>query len=871
MTLLDQQLHGYRHGHQLLSTSAKLSKTDQDLIDRLSDVAGPLRSDERFEPYLTCYPLPTGSHYVLARTWQDLDAPRAGCVRTRSFIIPMSEWMTGIDVLGLVNTLSDGGPIAPAERVHASRSLSPLPRVEISQGIELVEALFLEDRKPIVVFDAPDPEGITLRLLTAFWPSFRRTFAASTFALSPRTLGGRSFDLVFAPRHARPRFSDWSGRRIDARKPAGDRHRWSREIVDRVFGGDKPSLLRDDALGELSSANGGTEAELRISLLWNELHDKLEKSPNAALGLLDIANSRSTRNLDAIKRLEPELARAAQRAATALPPSEAWRFLLALTDKLRDVRLQLSAARTIRSAAIELAIRAPTDAIANVAMLATSRGHELLIGAIGDGIARDFDAERATAIVALKPTNLLQLLLLSPILASASLTRYPALSMRLATALAEAPAEIRDDAKRLLLRLLVDDWHADAARVLIADLNRDELLVEAKLLDAANGLAAQNLHEPLVERARMIGALTELRNTVAVLLPSRDTDALLLRLIAPVQDDLQWLLETTTLADGRRLDLLRRLLRSASASAFKSLVASGQQASALQLLMQDPTGSFDIVARVLDEEGMDPSLAVDTIMRLLPFTNNERACQLASRALEIILPRNIGADRDDALGKVLDIMGPNFDASLAIRIGLNREVLGEVITANLSAFNRSQAAVRQRVMSAIEELARAIVTRGRVDYPECAVEDAANLLWDSTTLYQEASVRASATLMPFLLRSQREPVSPLIAAAFPAVYKELKKAEDTPDFFKLFIFVDWDRRKIARRELVDAFMQSNWHAADIALAAARADDSSRILRDIAKQKDGARIVADIWHDLPSIPYPWRDQIREALKDMRGSE
>ena len=54
MTILDQQLHGYRNGHQLLSSSAKLSKADQDLVDRLSDVAGPLRPGEHFDSYLTC-------------------------------------------------------------------------------------------------------------------------------------------------------------------------------------------------------------------------------------------------------------------------------------------------------------------------------------------------------------------------------------------------------------------------------------------------------------------------------------------------------------------------------------------------------------------------------------------------------------------------------------------------------------------------------------------------------------------------------------------------------------------------------------------------------------------------------------------------
>ncbi|MCK8659514.1 hypothetical protein M1M08_31230, partial [Pseudomonas umsongensis] len=143
----------------------------------------------------------------------------------------------------------------------------------------------------------------------------------------------------------------------------------------------------------LSTAQGGTEADLRISLLWNELYDKLEVSPNAELGLLDIANSRSPRNIKAIKRLEPELGHAAIRAAESLPSTDAWRFLLALTEKLNGVRLKLSSAKAIRNAAMNLATKSPSEAIRSVEMLANGRGRKLLIGAIGDGLAQRFDAD----------------------------------------------------------------------------------------------------------------------------------------------------------------------------------------------------------------------------------------------------------------------------------------------------------------------------------------------------------------------------------------------------------------------------------------------------------------------------------------------
>ena len=868
MTHLDQQLHGYRHGHQLLSATVKLSKLDQDLVDRLSDIAGPLRPSEQFEPFLTCYPLPSETQYVVARTWQDFSAPRAGCVLTRSFIVPMSMWVAGVDLVRLIDQLGRQGPSGPAERVQIGKPMYPLPYVEASQAMELVEALFLEDRKPIVVFDAPDPEGITLRLLTALWASRRRTFAVSTFSLSPRTIGGRSFDLIFAPRDARPRFTDWEGRRIDARTSASERHRWSKEILDRVFGDDQPSLSRHDALGELSSETGATEVDLRISLLWNELLRKLETSPNAVLGLLDIANSRPSRNIDAIKRLEPELARAAHRATTFLPPAEAWRFLLALTEKLRDVRLQLSVAKAIRRAAVKLATLAPAEAIAKVGMLASGLAHELLLGAVGDGVAQGFDAERAAAVADLDPGNLLELLLTSPALADVSLPHYSELSKPLATALLEAPQVARDNAKRYLLRLLVDDHLADAARILIAELTRDELFAEIILLAKANGLKAESLHEPLVKRARKIEAVTAMRDLVARVPASFATDSLLLRLLTPTEDDLQWLLTVSTLTDERRLTLARRLLSSAAREQFKSMITGSLFEPTLHLLMQNPRENFDIADRMLEEEHSAPG-AVDAALRLLPYADSNRATHLASRALRTILPQVTGRNRDAALDGLLATMGSNLDGSRAIWLGLAPGVTGDVFAANLAAFNRSAPAVRQRILLAVEDMVSAIVARGRVDYPESAVADAAQLLWDSSFLNEQAFLRASSLLMPFLLRAQREPVSALIAAAFPPVYQELKKAEDAPDFLRLFRFVDWDKCKAARRDLVEAFMSSTWRATDIALAAARAGDVERILRRIAKQDDGRRVIDEIQRDLLAIDDPWRSEVREALSMLHG--
>ena len=222
-----QQEHGYRDGHQLLSSSLKLSRNDQDTVDRLSDMAGPLRPGETFDPYLTAYPLPSRSHYVVARTWQDLSAPRAGCVLTRSILVPMPMWETMVSLDGLLSLLVPFQLGEKAKRMEPISCGRSLPKVQDPRTVELVEAVFLENRQPIVFLEAPEAEAITVRLLTALWPSIRRKFAACSYTLSPRKIEGRHFDLVFAPKTARMRFTGYPARFIGMRSSRPPRHRWS--------------------------------------------------------------------------------------------------------------------------------------------------------------------------------------------------------------------------------------------------------------------------------------------------------------------------------------------------------------------------------------------------------------------------------------------------------------------------------------------------------------------------------------------------------------------------------------------------------------------------------------------------------------------
>jgi hypothetical protein len=91
------------------------------------------------------------------------------------------------------------------------------------------------------------------------------------------------------------------------------------------------------------------------------------------------------------------------------------------------------------------------------------------------------------------------------------------------------------------------------------------------------------------------------------------------------------------------------------------------------------------------------------------------------------------------------------------------------------------------------------------------------------------------------------PVSALISAAFPVVYFELLRSTGEEDFKRLpallalplSIFIDWDRAKSARHELVDAYLYSSWPPADLLLTSITAGIQGETLHRLVAVPTGA--------------------------------
>lgn len=869
MTTAEIQIHGYRKGHQLLASSFVLPKEDQTVVDRLSDVAGPLRPKEQFKPYLSAYPLPSGTYYVIARTWQDLTVPRAGCVRTKSVLIDAQTWLLRPPLIAILRLL-DSVELpneTEAVRTELKEQLEKrLPPATNFSGSELLEALFLEDAKPVVVFDAPDPELIALRLLTALWPDIRRRFALSTFALSPRKIGGRDLDLVFAPSNAKAKFSDWAGRRVDGRSSQTNRHRWTEAIVRRVFEEPMPRLLSDREIDLLGDRDADSTAALRIALLWDELLDKLDRSPTAALGLLDIANSGMVSNSAAMKSLEPRLAKAMHNAAGSLSLDDAWDFVGAIARKMQGY--DMPAGRVaVEQLATSLAERAPDGAVTLLQQPDAKGAIQDLIPCIAIGLGKGA-TPRVEQVLAKAPADILVRLVSQGGALTSRIAGDDGLLERMGAVLNEVGQELADRASMMMLPYLVEDRQLSTALPIFGRLDFPMIAAQLRWLGETNDFEGKRLCAVLIDQARKVGGLAAVRDVLISSSASARRDALLVRTVKPVGADILWLLNEKRLTEKTSTALLVSVLQRTNNEQLAALLSD--RAIGEDIVARLPDDAVDILARVLVED-LSMNAYIRVILSVIPKVDDARKFEIAECVIGRCLRNRFDGDEATVLSMLFGILGARLDGRWAAKAGLERGIDAEVADRNLISFENAPSAARKRIVEAVAEIARALQGRHVIDLTEVATDACAKLMFEAEKSSRKALIDAAAWLMPSLLSARRQPVSMMIAALFPIIYGELAKADDVPDLMKFVPFFDWDRCKAARQELVEAFMSSTWKAGDLALTAYRCGDVTKILKRVASSNGGEEYLTRIDNDLSRLDNNGRHLVMRTIAEIRSDK
>ncbi|MGF6721290.1 hypothetical protein P3T43_000631 [Paraburkholderia sp. GAS41] len=856
---VQQQVHSYRNGHALAGSSIKLERGDQDLVDRLSDLAGPIGPGQTFAPYLTFYPLGAAPYYVVARTWQDLSAPRAGCVITRSFLVPIGVWRNGKVLSSLLAALEVEGrdlsrfvelAITPCahEESHAFES---------SSTTEFVEAFFLEKRQPIVVFEAQSPEAFASRLIEGLWPAFRSSLAICTHAYSPRSIQGRPFDLLFAPASARSNFSAWAGRRIDGqtgnRQP---RHKWTTSITQRLFGGTRVLPLAV-SFGELDVAlDEADESQFRLAMLWEELRQRSQESPLAILGMLDIVASLGQSEHSVSRLLGPTL-RSSIRLAERLGTEGLFQYLVTLLGKFPSRLPPIAALSDIRRAARNATVQQPDEALAFLRERAEqgSAPPTVVIAGLADGLVKgQFIRESVDTLLSLDDESLLSLVGYGRKFASVLIDAlkwkhsYEGLE-RLERLVATADVKLRSRARRNIIPFLSYGGEGHLLAELLRGVDGRTLSTSVRWLSASGAIVIPELGDALVITADSPEKQRLLRSLLTQLPQNNGVDAILAKAMTVAEDDLEWF-RTEQFESTRASVILRDVLARSSDAELRripSRLADGALQAAHLEVADFP---IDALIRILS---LVPS-SCDVLMQIALTKADYLAGNLGFRFVQLLLVRVLSETASHPLAvQVLNQFGPSIPARELALMAASPTLPTVQVSNNLMLFGDASESVRSHLASRADVLTEQIVNRRSTVPSVEAIGAWASLISEAILAAGEAtSLRAASVALEFALSSTNVQVSPLLRVAFPRVYEHLRNSETASSMFSFFSFYDWDKCKIARKDLVSAFISSVWPPADLLRIADEVMEVESIHRILGKAPNGKEFLAQALAD-PSLP------------------
>jgi hypothetical protein len=687
--LIDQQWHGYRRGHQLLASTIALSPRDQDLVDKLSDASGSPRPGERFEPYLTIYPLPSGQFHVAGRTWQDHDAPRSGTVFTRSLIVPVTLWGT-IPLRGLLASL-DYRAISENKVEIDTTDEGTWPPLQDAKLTEIVEALFLERGAPTVAFGFDSTDLIAGRLLDALWPSRRSTLAICTYALAPRSLGDREFDLVFAPENSRSRFAKWEGRTVGAsRQPAAPRHSWTLQIANQIFLDPHPKLSALDDIGALTSEGRSDGSSLRLALIWSDLKSKADQSPQSILGMFDVLNSLG-RNPWSV----PDFARLVIGAVGHvhdLEPAEEWAFIQLLVRKFGAdvpysvIREVLRAARRLASSAPQILSEGKAEGVLlpvpHLLRPAVARGLADLAPESLNSVLQDLSSEATVSLMAENTA------FATVVAASLTSNSDKARSQYLAAVLADDKrAAIRSAAG--IARGAMHGVAAPLLRVALSNAPKENfpLLAEASLTNSA--AKRGELLNVLVDQSRSVAAEKKLRDLALGTRPVSDGNFLLLQLVSDATGA-TWLIDALERDPKRLSPLLVELMNKWSDADLRDTLRSGRRKDAfLEAAIGGLPATSATLARVLRLLPANAASTAAILRRALPELPAGERIEITISVLDQLLtldPRT----SSDLVGPLLELADAGKILSAATSTALSAKQVG----GNVAAIARSTSSSR---------------------------------------------------------------------------------------------------------------------------------------------------------------------------------
>lgn len=318
---IDQVLHGYERGHKEIASSIRLDEEARATMLVHSDLLADKGSGGS---YLTCYPLPSASRHILARTWSAGPGSRPGSVWTHSLVLDYQCLAKLNDLVALEPLLMRSGDprqAAVAKPLEVPADLEGSARDDL--GPHSAEAIvrFYGAGETEVTVKVPSAgratdEILALALWRQMWPALRRTFSFATGLAAGQRNAGPDWTLRFAAaalQSARPELGPGLHALLDDLPRRG------------------PTELRLFLSRYASEATDQRRAAAPLAALWSD--------PNAPLRdrLRTISHVGATR----LTRLARDLV--SQQLSTSEDPN----VLVAIVEELGDQPLEVDPARAV--------------------------------------------------------------------------------------------------------------------------------------------------------------------------------------------------------------------------------------------------------------------------------------------------------------------------------------------------------------------------------------------------------------------------------------------------------------------------------------------------------------------------------------------
>lgn len=869
---IDQQFHGYRRGHQLLSSSCRLSRVDQDVLTYLSDLSGPLEPGQTFPPYLTGYPLPSGDYYVLAKTWQDLDVERSGCVYTRSFLIEMSDWLAIKHLRSLMEDLGSNQKATLSDHKHRfldqQRFIEP---IDDPRSVLLAKAIFLKDQFPIAWFGSAKSEPIVTRLLQSNKSALRRGFSFCTFSLAPRSIDGTPLSLQFAPQASRSRFAQWTGQKIgnDYEVVSLDKEPELKALVESIFIAKEPDISSIDKSKLFWNNDGEQAAPINIVMLWNRMLREAIDSPSALLGLLDISSTLGYLAPSALEKLKPIVHGWLVKRSGDFSDEEIVDFLSSLFAKIRETNAELWSDLPLRGAVSSAVRRAPTFAIQKLTpnLERSNWVFNLVMSSIGDGLSHLDSTDLSSILKENFPKDHIFDLMLTNHEISQLIADSDVLDgVDTATSFESFfGALIQKDAAKFSRDVFAMLWkkeHVPLLKALANTLDQNSMMTGIPDMFQNGRPIASEFDGVLLSNKSVIAALPKLQKIILETGKTTEVDRFITASIVAQPATLQMLLKLDERSSDRLRLIIELLLQDHSAKVLRNLFEYKENnifaaRIAERLVAADPKVAVSLLSHITA-----PSYqAVDAAFKCYGTGEKRTAERAAFQSVRFALQLDISS-----AGQILNSIGAiSLDEQQASSLCFVQEGYSpEVIERNLRYMAESWQGTSSEFPFGGNHIFSSLISYGLENFSSTLWTSLGMILEEISSKNQYEGEVGAGHLLGAALRLTDADVSGLLEVTFPVVHKALKRDRREPSVFSPFYYTDWDKCKTARTELVRAYIRSSWPEESLLSIAVKIHEAYSIFDIINLQYGGEDFMKELVKSVDRLPKSVRKSLEKQL-------